>query len=111
MKQINELSDIRNLECILQDTTNPSFKKLIGTRGTITFYEEVILFGGIMHQMHTSYIKSLVIEDNHTLVFETRNSVYTFYTPTECENTTIGIDRTELEEQVKAAESRQWDVI
>ena len=102
MKTITNLQDINSIEVIFASTTNSQFKYIAGKQGTITFSNNVIVFVGMMYNMHTSYIKKLEIKNN-MFIFTTRNSVYSFKPLASYEDTVIEIDQSKLEEQLKQA--------
>ena len=102
MKTITNLQDIKSIEVIFASTTNPQFKYIAGKQGTITFTNNVIVFVGMMYNMHTSYIKKLEIKNN-LFTFTTRNSTYKFKSVLDYADTVIEIDQSKLEQQLKQA--------
>ena len=102
MKTITNLSDIKDIEVQFDSTTNPLFKYLSGKHGVISYDMHVIIFVGVMHQMHTSYIKKLEIKNN-LFTFTTRNSTYKFKSVFDYADTVIEIDQSKLEQQLKQA--------
>ena len=60
------------------NTTNPSFKHLIGRYGTLDSINGcVYLIDSYGKEFHTSYVKRLRLEKG-VLVIQTRNSLYSF---------------------------------